>query len=88
VAGAAAWEVGAGVAMVVWWFVPVSVINPIVTTIATSTPSAPSSAPGVIRNRGVLRVMLCGVDMVCSVCGGPRVRPGGLMGRPSSVGAL
>ena len=63
---AAAWGVVAGVVMVVWC-VPVSARIPMVTAIATSTPSVVSIAPGRIRDRGVGRVMVCGVDMVCSV---------------------
>ncbi len=62
----AAWGVVAGVVMVVWW-VPVSARIPMVTAIATSTPSAVITVPGRIRRRGVTRAMVCGVDMVCSV---------------------
>ena len=66
VALAAGWEVAAGVVMVVWC-VPVTARIPMVRAIATSTPSVVSTVPGRIRGRGVARVMVCGVDMVCSV---------------------
>ena len=56
----------AAVVMVVWC-VPVSARIPMVTAIATSTPSVVSTVPGRVRDRGVTRVIVCGVDMVCSV---------------------
>jgi hypothetical protein len=88
VATAAAWGVVAVIAAVVWWFVPVRVRNMIVTAIATRTPSAAAAVPSLIRNRGVSGSMGCDVNMVCSVLWWAAVRPGGLMGVPSSVGGL
>ena len=80
---ATAWEAVAGIGTVVWC-APVSARMTMVTAIATSTPSAAISVPGRVRRRGVAGVMVCGVDMVCSVVVG-RWAAGGWMGPASSL---
>jgi predicted ATPase/DNA-binding SARP family transcriptional activator len=86
VAVAAACEVVAVVATVVWWFVPVRAMNMIVTAIATRMPSAVNSVPGLIRTRGVMGSMGRGVNMVCSVLWWAAARPGGLTGLRARLG--